>query len=197
VVDDGSEDDTHKKVVDYANSNNHVKVISHKKNLGKGEAVKTGFSYATGELVIFMDSDLDIEPSQIRNYVEALKHGDIVTASKWHPQSSVEEPLMRKFLSHGFNVLVKILTGTNIRDTQTGLKAFKRKALEKVFSKLAVKRYAFDAELLAVASLYGIKIIELPVNLRVQGVFNLRESFRMFIDLLGITYRLRVRKSYQ
>ena len=197
VVDDGSVDDTRKKAINCANNNSHVKVVSYRTNMGKGHALKTGFAHAKGDAVIFMDSDLDIDPEQVIRYVEALEHGDVVIASKWHLQSNVEIPLMRRFLSHGFNVLVKLLTGVRVRDTQTGLKAVRGDALDEVFSRLAVKRYAFDVELLAVANLCGLKVVELPVNIRMRGLFYVKEIFMMFLDLLGIAYRLRVSKYYQ
>lgn len=196
VVDDGSVDDTRKKVTDYANYNGHVKVVGYGRNMGKGYAVKTGFQYATGKVVIFIDSDLDIDPGQILRYFKALKHGDIVIASKWHPQSNVEIPFIRRFLSHAFNVLVRLLTGVRLKDTQTGLKAVRRKALERVFSSLAVKRYAYDVELLTLANLYGLSVVELPVNVRMRGLFNPKNVLGMFVDLLGITYRLRVAEWY-
>jgi glycosyltransferase involved in cell wall biosynthesis len=181
----------------YASKNGHVKVVSYSKNLGKGYAVKKGFMQAVGEVVIFVDSDLDINLKGISRYVEALRHGDIVIASKWHPQSVVEMPLVRRLLSRGFNLLVRLLTGARLRDTQAGLKAMKKSALEKVFPRLSVERYAFDVELLIVANLYGLKVVEMPVDLQVQALFSLREMCRMFIDLLGIAYRLRVTHWYR
>lgn len=196
VVDDGSVDDTRKRAIDYANNNSHVKVVSYKRNIGKGHAIKTGFARAKGDAVVFMDSDLDIDPRLIVRYAEALKDGDLVIASKRHPYSKVSMPLMRSFLSRGFNVLVKLLTGLRISDTQTGLKAVRKSSLEEVFSKLAVKRYAFDVELLVIANLRGMKIVELPVHAKVNASFSLMEIWRMFIDLLGITYRLRISKYY-
>jgi len=197
IVDDGSVDDTRKKATNSANNNSHVKVVSYRTNIGKGHALKSGFAHAKGDAVIFIDSDLDIDPEQVIRYVEALEHGDVVIASKWHPQSNVEIPLMRRFLSHGFNVLVKLLTGIKVSDTQTGLKAVRRDALDTIFSKLAIKRYAFDVELLAAANLRGLKVVELPVNMRMSSIFSFREVWRMFWDLLGITYRLRVIRWYQ
>jgi glycosyltransferase involved in cell wall biosynthesis len=165
--------------------------------MGKGHAIKTGFAHAKGDAVVFMDSDLDIDPRQITRYVEALNYGDMVIASKWHPQSNVEIPLIRRFLSRAFNVLVKLLMGIKVRDTQTGLKAVRRKALDKVFLGLNIERYAFDVELLAVANLHGLKIVELPVNIRMRGLFDFTEVWKMFVDLLTIAYRLRVLKQYQ
>jgi dolichol-phosphate mannosyltransferase len=197
VVDDGSKDKTLSKALTYASKNGHVKVVSYTKNAGKGYAVKTGFMQTTGEVVIFADSDLDIDLRIISRYVEALQHGDIVIASKWHPNSVVDVPLARRILSHCFNVLVRILTGVKLKDTQAGLKAMKKSAFVNIFPRLCVKRYAFDVELLTVANLYGLRIVEMPTQLRIEGLLNLEEMFKMFVDLLGIAYRLRVVHWYQ
>jgi len=196
VVDDGSVDDTRKRAINFANNNSHVKVVSYARNIGKGHAIKTGFVHAKGDAIIFMDSDLDIDPKQITRYIHALKHSDMVIASKWHPQSTVDIPLMRKILGYSFNLLVKLLTGLRFKDTQTGLKAIRRNALEKILPKLIVKGYAFDVELMVVAKLYGLKVFELPVDIRMRGIFSLQKVQRMFLDLLRITYRLRVLKQY-
>ena len=93
-------------------------------------------------------------------------------------------------------MLVRLLTGVGLRDTQAGLKAMRRSAFVDVFPRLAVKRYAFDVELLAVAHLRGLRVVEMPVRLRMDGRFRVREIWRMFLDLLGIAYRLRVRRFY-
>lgn len=197
IVDDGSIDNTRMKVNNYARNNGHVKVVGYNNNVGKGFALKTGFSQAIGEMVVFMDSDADINPKQIAQYVEALKDADIVIASKWHPQSKVDTPLLRRVLSHGFNVLVKLLIGLRLSDTQTGLKAIRRSAFKSVFPRLTVKRYAFDVEMLVLAKLLGLKVMELPINVRLRSLFSFGKVWRMFLDLLGITYRLRVLRWYQ
>jgi glycosyltransferase involved in cell wall biosynthesis len=197
VVDDGSMDNTRLKAIKYASRNGHVRVIGYNRNLGKGYAVRKGFAQAAGDAVIFVDSDLEIDLTRLSGYVDALRHGDIVVASKWHPESVVEMPLMRRILGQGFNVLVRVLTGVKLKDTQTGLKAIRRRAFEEIFPRLTVKRYAFDVELLAVANLYGLKVVEMPVNIRMRALFSIREVWRMLLDLLGIAYRLRVLRWYQ
>ena len=197
VVDDGSKDKTLSKAMTYASKNGHVKVISYTKNVGKGYAVKAGFMQTNGDMVVFADSDMEIDLRTISSYIDALKHGDIVIASKWHPDSVVEMPLIRKIMSHGFHVLVRLFTGIQLRDTQAGLKAMKKSAFVNIFSRLAVKRYAFDVELLTVAGLYGLRIVEMPTQVRIERSFSLKELFRMFVDLLGIAYRLRVVHWYQ
>ncbi len=197
VVDDGSRDRTLPRAVEYASKNGHVKVVSYALNEGKGYAIRRGFLQTEGDIVIFADGDMEIDFNQVSSYIQALERADIVIASKWHSQSNVEVPLLRKVLSRSFNVLVRLLTGVTLRDTQAGLKAIRRSAFEDVFQMLAVKRYAFDVELLAVANLYGLRIVEMPVQLKMNGRFKLKEMWQMLIDLFGIVYRLRIRRFYQ
>ncbi|MDH5266298.1 MAG: glycosyltransferase [Candidatus Bathyarchaeota archaeon] len=197
VVDDGSFDDTRLRALRYAAKNGHVRVVGYDRNVGKGFAVKTGFWKAVGDAVVFFDGDLDIDVGQVKRYVDALKGGDIVVGSKWHPDSVVEVSFVRRFLSHGFNVLVRLLTGVKVGDTQVGIKAVRRKAFVDVFRGFSVKRYAFDVELLVLARVFGLRVVELPVKLKLNKSFSSRQVWRMFLDLLGIAYRLRVKKWYQ
>jgi glycosyltransferase involved in cell wall biosynthesis len=197
VVDDGSQDKTFHKALQYAQRNGHVKVIRFAKNSGKGFAIKTGVMKSTGDVVIFIDGDMEIDLNTISHYLKSLEHADLVIATKWHPDSRVSMPLSRKMLSRTFNFLVRVLVGFNLQDTQVGLKVMKRSAVDKIFPTLAVKRYAFDVELLAVAHMYGLKIVEMPVKLTLSSSFKPKEALRMFLDLLGIAYRLRVIHWYQ
>jgi glycosyltransferase involved in cell wall biosynthesis len=197
VVDDGSIDKTYENAVRYANKNGHVKVLRYPKNMGKGYAVKTGFLNSIGNIVFFTDGDMEIDFNNLSDYLNALKNGDIVIASKKHKNSHINVPISRKILSECFNILVRILTGVPEKDTQSGLKAMKKSAFNNVVPRLAVKRYAFDVELLAVANLYGLKVVELPVNIKLDAKFKTKEIWHMFMDLLGIAYRLRVIHWYQ
>jgi glycosyltransferase involved in cell wall biosynthesis len=197
VVDDGSVDDTRLMALQYANRNSHVRVVGYDRNLGKGFAIRHGFWKSKGDIIVFVDADSEIDYEIVRRYVEALKNADIVIGSKWHKDSIIDASCIRKFLSRGFNVIVRLLTGLRVSDTQCGIKAVRRAAFEKIFRRLSVKRYAFDVELLALAKLYGLRIIELPVKLKLNSKFSFREIWHMFLDLLGIAYRLRVRKWYQ
>lgn len=197
VVNDGSDDRTLEKARRYAGRNGHVKVITYSKNAGKGHAVKTGFLNAKGNIVLFSDSDMEIDLDTIPDYIKALREGDIVIASKKHENSQVNVPISRKILSECFNKLVRLLTGVTLKDTQSGLKAMKRSAFVNIIPRLAVKRYAFDVELLVVAQVYGLRVVEMPVNIKLNRNFNPLEIWHMFIDLLGIAYRLRIIHWYQ
>jgi glycosyltransferase involved in cell wall biosynthesis len=197
VVNDGSRDDTLANARRYAGKNGHVRVVSYSKNVGKGHAVKTGFMKANGNVVVFADSDMEIDLTVISEYLEALKQGDIVIASKRHADSHVDVPVSRRVLSECFNGLVRLLTGVPLKDTQSGLKAMKKSAFIDIFPRLAVKRYAFDVELLAVAHLYGLKVVEMPVNIKLDAKFKPKDMWHMLVDLFGIAYKLRVIHWYQ
>lgn len=196
VVDDGSDDYTYEVVSSIADGR-RIRVFRNGVNEGKGSAVKKGVLHASGRYTVILDADMDIEPGQIGLYLKALNDADIVVASKRHPQSVYEAPLMRKLLSFGFNVLVKMLTGIKVSDTQTGLKAFRTDILKVIMRSVLVKRYAFDVEVLALARLLNLKVVEAPVKVKVEKMFSLKSVLQMLIDLLGITYRLRVSRYYQ
>jgi glycosyltransferase involved in cell wall biosynthesis len=195
VVDDGSTDGTRKAAETLADR--RVKVVGYHANQGKGHALKVGLKSATGEFAFLVDSDSEIRAAELIHYLEALELADIVIGSKRHHLSSVRTPAMRKFLSLGFNIMERLLTGVKATDTQAGLKAAKSSTLYRILPLLSVKKYAFDVELLAVASLLRFKIKELPVEVDLKATFSTRQVMRMLIDLLGIAYRLRVRRWYQ
>jgi glycosyltransferase involved in cell wall biosynthesis len=195
VVDDGSSDGTRRVIEDL--QDRKFKIVGYERNQGKGYAIKTGLYHTTGQFAFLVDSDSEIHARELASYVEALKSADFVIGSKRHRLSSVRTPAMRRFLSLGFNILERILTGVHATDTQAGLKAARSTALYQVLPLLSVKRYAFDAELLAVASLFNFKITELPVDIELKATFSARQVFRMMIDLMGIAYRLRIRRWYQ
>jgi glycosyltransferase involved in cell wall biosynthesis len=199
VVDDGSVDNTRERALKCRDekNNNYVKVVGHGKNTGKGAAIRTGFAHAEGEFIVAIDSDLDVDPNLIPNYIEALKTNDIAVASKWNPKSHTAMTSRRKILSFGFNALSRLLTGIKLRDTQTGLKAFRRTVFERMAPKFLVERYAFDLEMMSACNHAGFKIIELPVNVHVESMVGFKEILRMSRDMVEVAYRLRVKKYYQ
>jgi glycosyltransferase involved in cell wall biosynthesis len=199
VVDDGSSDHTRKRAAEYVgmSHNGHLKVIGYEKNMGKGNAIKTGFVHAKGNFVVVIDSDMDVDPKLIPSYVNALENNDIAVASKWHPQSHTTVTLRRKVLSFGFNALSRLFTGIKLSDTQTGLKAFRREVLERMAPKFVVKRYAFDLELIGACNHAGYRIVDLPVDVHIHSMVSFKDIVRMTFDMFGIAYRLRVLKYYQ
>ena len=197
LINDGSTDNSEHVISEEGKLDKRVKVLSYKENKGKGHAVKMGVLNSKGDVVSFLDGDLDISPAQIKNYIRELEGCDLVIASKTHPLSIITAPFVRKMLSKMFSILVRVAVGINIKDTQSGLKIGNGNALRKIFNVMLVKRYAFDVEMLAIASKLNLKIKESPINMTLDCSFNIGEMFKMFIDVLGISYRLRILHFYQ
>ena len=170
LVEDGCLDDTAEKVKQLKNKN--LKIMGYKENKGKGFAIKFGVEKAKGDVIGFIDAGMDIDPSEIALMLNIMvwNNADIVLGSKLHPESKVKYPLQRKILSWGYRTLTHVLFGFNVKDTQVGLKLFKRKVAKDVFGKIIVKKFAFDIEVLAVAQKLGYtKIFEAPIKLNFKG----------------------------
>src|SRR5262249_19721174 len=107
VVSDGSTDATNTKITSFKHPG--LKPILVEKNTGKGNAVRAGFAQATGDYVLFIDGGMEIHPREIRIFVGLLSlyECDIVIGSKRHPQSEVEYPWYRRFLSWVFQIMIR------------------------------------------------------------------------------------------
>jgi dolichol-phosphate mannosyltransferase len=197
AVNDGSTDNTLATLKDIAMIDEHVRVISYTPNRGKGYAVRQGVLHSHGDAVILLDGDLDISPDLIKDYVERLSTSDLVIASKKHPESSVRIPRSRAFLSRAFNLLIKVSIGIAQTDTQAGFKVGKGDIMRKIFRNVSVNRYAFDVEFFAIASILHLKVQEMPVIMKIDRRFKMKEVLRMFIDLIRIAYKYRIAHRYQ
>jgi dolichol-phosphate mannosyltransferase len=180
-----------------------VRVLRYANNQGKGVAVTCGLAHARGRLVGWLDSDRDIDPQVIVDGARRFEREpavDAVIGSKRHPDSSVHYPLIRRFYSAGFQLLVRMLFRINVRDTQVGAKLFRREMLDTVVPLLLIKRYAYDLELLAVGADFGFdRVEEIPIKLdyRFAGSGITSQAVRwMFVDTLAIAYRIHFRHWY-
>jgi len=204
VVDDGSEDDTFLEAKKAKGINNCVKVTRcSETNMGKGFAIKSGFEHVSGNLVVFMDADLDLHPEQIKILFKHLKekNADVVIGSKRHPDSEVDYPWYRKIMSDVYYFLILILFNLPVKDTQTGLKMFRFEPLKEAFEKILVKRFAFDLELLLIIHKLGYKIVDAPVKLvfkpkKFKSV-GFKAIFHVLWDTIAIFYRFSILNYYE
>ena len=201
VVSDGSVDRTDEAVLEEGLEG--VRLLHYDRNFGKGYAVKVGALEAKGRWVAYCDADLDLDPALLPVYVAEAErlNLDFAIGSKRHPQSEVQYPRSRRVASGFFQQFVRLLFRLDVKDTQTGLKVFRREVAEQVVPLLLVKRYAFDIELLAVARAFGFRRVqEMPVKLDYQfagsGVRS-RSALAAVVDAAAVFYRLRVLKTYQ
>lgn len=196
VINDGSIDETDRIVREIEKLDSHVRLVSYKKNVGKGHAVKLGVLKSEGDVILFLDGDLNISPNEITSYSKEIEGYDLAIASKAHPESVVRASAYRRFLSNGYNNLLHIVLGIKIKDTQSGLKIGDADILKKIFEIMLIRGYAFDVELLTIATMLNLKIKELPIRVTLDSSFEVWEIIRMFIDTLKISYRLRISKYY-
>lgn len=202
VVSDGSLDGSAERLLE-SRSDKGIRVIHYDRNLGKGYAVKSGALASHGDWIALVDADLDLDPTAIPSYLElARREGlDFAIGSKRHPDSVVHYPLSRRIASRLYQRLNRLLFRLDVRDTQVGLKVFRRAVVDDILPLLLVKRFAFDLELLAVASALGYgRVRELPVRLdyRFSGSeLRSRAVMRALWDTAAIFYRLRLLRTYQ
>jgi len=201
VVSDGSIDRTDEQLVE--SHIEHVRFLRYDRNLGKGYAIKVGALDARGRWIAYVDADLDLDPGSLPEYVAVAERDglDFAIGSKRHPDSVVSYPASRRFASWLFQRYVKLLLRLDIRDTQVGIKVFRREVADQVLPLLLVKRYAFDIELLAVARAFGFgRVREMPVTLEYNfsgsGV-RLAAVVQALADTAAVFYRLRILHTYQ
>lgn len=207
IVDDGSSDGTSAVALKYVRDlgSNTVRLLRLHSNCGKGGAVRKGMMRARGKFLLMVDADgattaSDLE--KLMNAVAPCKPGDmrVAVGSRAHQQDEAvaQRAWYRNVLMHGFHALVAVLAGGHgIRDTQCGFKLFSREAALRLFSSLHIDRWAFDVELMYLAVLLDIPVVEIPVNWReIDGskVDLFSSTFQMARDILmiRIAYMCRI-----
>jgi glycosyltransferase involved in cell wall biosynthesis len=197
LVDDGSTDDSGAAIAGLARKYPGEVSTLHLPRSGKGEALRRGTLLARGEFVVFIDSDLDLPPEQILFFVaiQRVKKADAVIGSKMHPDSTVEYPLIRRIYSRGYFILVKLLFGLPVRDTQTGLKLVRRTLLVPALAQTECRGFALDLELLVRLVQLGAVMVEAPVvvqhTMKFRGGIGLPIVWQIFRDTWQVWRRTR------
>lgn len=182
IVDDGSTDDSLKILKNHKPK--FFKIISYPNNQGKGFAIKKGVTYASGEYICFIDSDLAYSFENLRKALEELRNFDICIGSRSLSNHNQEKiTTQRKILGKGFNFLTNLLLGYKFKDTQCGLKAFRRKTAKTLFSKQTINSFSFDTELLYLARKKGYKVKEIEAIV-LEGHLNKKSKVNLLIDPL-------------
>jgi dolichyl-phosphate beta-glucosyltransferase len=162
VVDDGSTDGTATLASTVAAGDSRVRVLRCHRNRGKGFAVRTGMLAAGGELVVFTDADGSYQPDDVERIVAALADAPVAIGSRdlrTQPSSAT-----RQLASVLFNRAMRTVLDLPFRDTQCGLKGFRREAALEVFGRARLDGFAFDAEVLYLARQLGLQVVEVDVR---------------------------------
>ena len=203
VSDDGSTDCTAKEAGRAARVDGHIRVLKGFGHGGKGRAVCVAAALARGKYVAFCDADLDLDPSELSYFLDVMKEekAGAVVGSKLDPRSHVDAPLMRKLYSLGCGVLMKALFRLPVYDTQTGMKLYRGDALKKAAAMAREPGFGFDAEILCLFRMFGLKIVSVPVDARFvrrgRGRLGIKDALEVLASSLRIFRRIHFSGTYR
>ncbi len=163
VVDDGSSDDTKGVVRKFGKD---VVLLRHKKNQGKGAAIRTGYAAAKNSGVVFMDADGSTPAKELDKMEAALKDNPVVVASRKEPGSRiiVRQPLCRVVLGKAFNFLVNLLFPIGFYDTLCGFKGVSNPLAKELACELVSDGWIFDVEWLYRLRRKGYALKKIPIE---------------------------------
>ena len=197
-VNDGSFDNSKKKIKDFIklnkNSKIQYKIISYGINKGKGYALKSGVLNSTKKWILTTDSDCSVSNFQIlkwikKNYIN--KKNMIYFASRNHPISHVKKIKSREIIGAIFRFIISLMFNIKISDTQCGFKLYKANIAKKIFSKIKTNGYMHDLEICIISKKMNYVINELPViwKHKFEGKINFfKDSIKIISSLVMIKF---------
>jgi dolichyl-phosphate beta-glucosyltransferase len=196
VVDDGSSDRTLELLREVAAQFPALKILRNETNHGKGHTVRQGVLEARGQFVLFTDADLSApieEADKLLAEIE-LTQADAAVGSRALQREliGIHQPFLREHGARFFNGLVRAATGLRVRDTQCGLKLFRRASTRRAFELLRVQGFGFDPELLFLIERMGGNIVEVAVRWNNDPATKVRvlpDAARACWDLVAIRWR--------
>lgn len=166
-VNDGSTDATLEIVTDFQIKNpDFIRIISYKKNMGKGYAVRQGMLKAKYYWQIFLDVDLSVPLLEINKLKIYMKEGAVVLIGSRNREGSntlIKQSLVRRKLGGLYVIIANFITGANVSDFTCGFKCFSKEASEIIWREAKINRWSFDAEALFLARRYNIPIFEIGI----------------------------------
>jgi len=186
-VDDGSRDQTFRILNDIYENDRRVHAVRLRRNFGQTAALKAGFDFAQGDIIISMDGDQQHEPDDIPLFLDKIREGFDI-ASGW--RADRQDPwLTRRLPSQVANWMMAKLSGVPLHDFGTTFKAYRREIIQQV--QLYGEMHRFIP---ALAKITGASIVEVPIRHYKRSAgksnYNLSRTFRVFFDLISIKFLL-------
>jgi glycosyltransferase involved in cell wall biosynthesis len=200
IVDDGSSDETARNAEAFASTHAHVRVLRLPSHSGKGKAIRSAIPLAQCDFVLLMDADLAYDRESVNRALEALATADMVAGNRRHAASRYSVPVnlfgflyRRHLVGLAFNAFVSVLLQLGLRDTQCGLKGFRREALERMGRSLTADGFAIDVEMLVVARALRLRFSDIPVHVTYHSAKSsvrlIRSGASMAAAVLRIAWR--------
>jgi hypothetical protein len=196
-VDDGSDDGTGEILKNAVSSRmqENIAVLRYETNVGKGYAVRIGFDNVDADALCFIDSDMAYPLEQLKLIEDALQRNDVVIGSRSVNSTRGNSSLRRKIMGESFNRLARLILNLPFRDTQAGLKGFRREAARAILQKTTIRGFGFDVELLFIAKKAGFRLTEIAAAESDQHSYKkgklklMKDSLIMFCNLLLIRWK--------
>jgi glycosyltransferase involved in cell wall biosynthesis len=197
-VDDGSSDETPKLIHSHLQreeTTQQIELMPLTPNRGKAGAIREAILSREEPILLFTDGDLAYPLDHLPQLVSALQTTDVAIGSRAlanGPQTNIT--LTRRVVGSTFNLLVRLITGLPYRDTQAGLKGFKRESAQVLFNEQQIDDFAFDAELLFLAKKHHMTVSEICANVSARHSYK-KSRVNMLKDparMLGSLIRMRI-----
>ena len=197
VAEDGCDDRTPEIADRLAAEDDRVRHFHSDERLGRGGALEFAFERAAGDVLVYFDTDLATDMRHLEELVETVRSGeaDVATGSRWMPGREAERPAKRGVPSRGFNVFVRTLLRSDLKDHQCGFKALSRDAFDRLNDDVEDRHWFWDTELLVRAQREGMDVAEFPVDWEPKGdskVDLVRDVFGMGSQVLRLWWQLSV-----
>jgi glycosyltransferase involved in cell wall biosynthesis len=184
-IDDGSTDESPSILKDIARKDKNIKLVIFRRNFGQTAAMSAGIDYASGGIIVFLDSDLQNDPKDIGTLVEKIEEGyDVVSGWRKHRHDKL---MSRRLPSWLANRLISRVTGVRLHDLGCSLKAYRSSLLKQVNLYGEMHRF-----IPVHASWLGAKITEIPVahHSRKFGAskYGIKRTYKVLLDLITVTF---------
>ena len=176
-----------------------IKLFAYKENQGKGYAFRYGLRKAKGDIVGFIDADLDIKLKTLELALNRIEKGDVdavVPSKHLSGAKSISSPF-RKILSFGLRAVNRMLIQlpSEVQDISCGLKLFKKETMDVILPDLKVNRFALDSEIFLYLTRYGFKIGVVPFYAKIlPGSTSVKfyEIATMLKDIFKISIKVKL-----
>ncbi len=192
-IDDGSSDNSWKRIKELASAKKSIKGFRFRRNYGKAAALHTGFKEASGDVVITMDSDLQDSPDEIPALFRMIKEEGYDLVSGWKKKRF--DPLVKRFTSKIYNGTARIASGIKLHDFNCGLKAYRNEVVKSIEIYGEMHRYIPMLAKKAGFEKIGEKIVEHRPRKYGSSKYGFDRFMKGYLDLMTIGFINRFGKS--
>ncbi len=166
LINDNSNDNTAKIISEVTHNNDKIKAITHKRNKGKGAALKSGLNKANGDIILIQDADLEYNPKEYPKLLSPIVNegADVVYGSRFRSDKETRVLYFWHRIANGLLTLFSnMFTNLNLTDMETGYKVFKKETIDQI--KLVENRFGIEPEITAkISRIPNVKIFEVGIS---------------------------------